>query len=68
MIHSEFVSGDSRGSIRQIAQGGGGLAQLKLRGLAKVEGVFVFGMAAYNLIRLPKLLSTRGEVCPEGGR
>ena len=35
----------------------GGLAQVKLRGLAKVEALFTFGLAAYNLIRLPKLLA-----------
>jgi transposase/IS5 family transposase len=34
----------------------GGLAQVKLRGLAKVKALFTFGLAAYNLIRLPKLL------------
>jgi transposase len=34
----------------------GGLAQLKMRGLAKVKAAFTFGLAAYNLIRLPKLL------------
>jgi transposase len=34
----------------------GGLIQLKVRGLAKVRAVFTFGLAAYNLIRLPKLL------------
>lgn len=33
-----------------------GLAQVKLRGLAKVNAAFIFGLAAYNLIRLPKLL------------
>jgi hypothetical protein len=27
-----------------------------LRGLAKVRAHFTFGLAAYNLIRLPKLL------------
>jgi transposase len=42
----------------------GGLAQVKVRGLAKVRAVFVFGVAAYNLVRLPKLLAARGEVCP----
>jgi transposase len=46
----------------------GGLAQLKLRGLAKVESVFVFGMAAYNIIRLPKLFLATGEVCLEGAK
>jgi transposase len=42
----------------------GGLAQVKVRGLAKVRAVFVFGIAAYNLVRLPKLLAPRGDVCP----
>jgi IS5 family transposase len=43
----------------------GGLAQVKVRGLAKVRAVFVFAIAAYNLVRLPKLLAPRGEVCLE---
>jgi transposase len=34
----------------------GGLAQLKVRGLEKVRAAFIFGLAAYNLIRIPKLL------------
>ncbi|NJO35064.1 MAG: transposase [Rhodospirillales bacterium] len=34
----------------------GGLAQLKVRGLEKAKTVFTFGLVAYNLIRLPKLL------------
>ena len=34
----------------------GGLAQLKVRGLAKAKTAFTFGLAAYNLVRLPKLL------------
>jgi transposase len=34
-----------------------GLAKVKLRGRARVDGVFVLALAAYNLIRLPKLLS-----------
>ena len=33
-----------------------GLAQVKLRGLARVDFAFVLGLAAYNLVRLPKLL------------
>ena len=33
-----------------------GLAQLKLRGLDKVNAAFLFALAAYDLIRLPKLL------------
>jgi len=35
----------------------GGLAQVKLRGLPKVNALFTLGLAAYNLIRLPKLLA-----------
>ena len=34
-----------------------GLAHVKLRGPARVDCVFVFGLAACNLVRLPKLLS-----------
>ncbi len=33
-----------------------GLAQVKVRGLAKVQAVFIFGILAYNLVRIPKLL------------
>ena len=35
----------------------GELAQVKLRGIAKVRALFVFGLVAYNLIRIPKLLA-----------
>jgi transposase len=34
-----------------------GLAKVKVRGCAKVEAVFTFAVAAYNLIRIPKLLA-----------
>jgi len=34
----------------------GGLRQTKLRGLAKVDWAFTFAAAAYNLVRLPKLI------------
>lgn len=34
----------------------GGLAQVKVRGLAKVQAVFIFAILAYNLVRIPKLL------------
>jgi transposase len=34
----------------------GGIAQLKVRGLAKVQAVFTFAILAYNLLRIPKLL------------
>lgn len=33
----------------------GGLRQVKLRGLEKVEWQFIFSCAAYNLLRIPKL-------------
>jgi transposase len=42
----------------------GGLGQLKVRGLDKVRAAFVFAVAAYNIVRLPKLLAPRGDVCP----
>jgi transposase len=42
----------------------GGLTQVKVRGLAKVRAAFLFAMAAYNIVRLPKLLAPRGEVRP----
>ena len=38
--------------------------QVKVRGLAKVRAVFVFAMAAYNIVCLPKLLAPKGEVRP----
>jgi hypothetical protein len=41
------------GWTKQVA----GLAQVKLRGLARVDFAFVLGLAAYNLVRLPKLLA-----------
>ena len=46
----------------------GGLAQLKVRGLDKVRTVFIFAMAAYNIVRLPKLLHSAGDVCLDGGK
>jgi transposase len=42
----------------------GGLTQVKVRGLAKVRAAFVFAMAAYNIVRLPKLIASRGERRP----
>ena len=39
------------GWMKQI----GGLRKVKLRGLENVEWLFVFGCAAYNLLRIPKL-------------
>ncbi len=34
-----------------------GLAKVKVRGLPKVQAVFTFAAAAYNLVRIPKLLA-----------
>jgi transposase len=44
---------ESFGWVKEVA----GLAQVKLRGLARVDCAFVLGLAAYNLVRLPKLLA-----------
>ena len=38
-------------------KGSAGLAKVKLRGRARVDAVFTLALAAYNLIRLPKLLA-----------
>jgi IS5 family transposase len=35
-----------------------GLRQTKLRGLAKVDWAFTFAAAAYDLVRLPKLIGS----------
>jgi IS5 family transposase len=39
------------GWLKQTA----GMRQVKLRGLEKVQWLFVFSCAAYNLLRIPKL-------------
>jgi hypothetical protein len=38
-------------------KGSAGLAKVKLRGRARIDAVFTLALAAYNLIRLPKLLA-----------
>src|SRR4029077_17505069 len=43
---------------------GGGLPQARVPVLDKVRAVFVLAMAAYNIVRLPKLLAPRGQVRP----
>jgi len=40
------------GWIKTVA----GLRKTKLKGLAKVDWAFTFAAAAYNLVRLPKLV------------
>ena len=46
-----------RGGER-LAQGGGRWRKTRHRGVARVGWMFTLGAAAYNLIRLPKLLPT----------
>ena len=53
------ISQRCRKRIKEVfgwAKGSAGLAKVKLRGQAKVDAVFTLALAAYNLIRLPKLL------------
>lgn len=53
------VSQRCRKRIEEIfgwAKSAAGLAKVKLRGRARVETVFTLALAAYNLVRLPKLL------------
>jgi hypothetical protein len=45
---------EANGWIKQV----GGTAQTKLRGVERVEWMFVLKATAYNLIRLPRLLAT----------
>jgi hypothetical protein len=42
----------------------GGLTQVRVRGLDKVRAAFAFAMAAYDIVRLPKLLARKGEGRP----
>ncbi len=46
-------------------KGTGPLRQVKLRGLAKVDWIFVFSCAAHNLLRLPRLLATPAPQVPQ---
>ena len=39
----------------------GGLAQEKVRGLAKVRAAFIFAMAAHNIVRLARLYRPEGR-------
>ena len=43
----------------------GPLAQVKLRGLANVDWVFVFSCAAHNLLRLPRLIASQPQQGPQ---
>jgi transposase len=46
-------------------KGTGPLRQVKLRGLAKVDWIFVFSCSAHNLLRLPRLLANQVQQHPE---
>ena len=53
------ISQRCRKRIEEIfgwAKSAAGLSKVKLRGRARVDAVFTLALAAYNLIRLPKLL------------
>jgi transposase len=52
------ISGRCRKRIEEVfgwVKGSAGLAKVKLRGRKRVDAVFTLALAAYNLIRLPKL-------------
>lgn len=58
--HGYAVSQRCRKRIEEVfgwGKSAAGLAKVKLRGRARVEAVFTLGLAAYNLVRLPKLLA-----------
>ena len=46
----------------------GGLHQLRVRGIEKVRTIFTLTLAAYNIVRLPKLLAATGQVCLNAAR
>ena len=48
------------GWLKQI----GPLRQVKLRGLEKVDWLFVFSCAAHNLMRLPTLIALGRQISP----
>jgi transposase len=53
------ISGRCRKRIEEVfgwIKSSAGLAKVKLRGRARVDAAFTLALAAYNLIRLPKLL------------
>jgi len=56
---SYAVSQRCRKRIEEVfgwTKGSAGLAKIKLRGRARVDAAFTIALAAYNLVRLPKLL------------
>jgi len=59
--HAGYATSQRRRKLVEEAFGWaktiGGLARVKLRGLPRIRYQFTFAMAAYNLIRMPKLLA-----------
>jgi len=59
--HAGYATSQRRRKLVEEAFGWaktiGGLARVKLRGLLRIGYQFTFAMAAYNLIRMPKLLA-----------
>jgi hypothetical protein len=64
-----YAVGLSRGWLVEKSFGwlkqSGPLRQVKLRGLEKVDWLFVFSCAAHNLIRLPRLMAQQHECRPD---
>jgi transposase len=62
--HAGYCRSQKKRKLVEEAFGWGktiaGMAKVKVRGLAKVRYQFTFAMAAYNLIRMPKLLAAAG--------
>ena len=58
--HASYAVGQRKRKLIEEAFGWAktiaGLAKVKVRGLARVRHQFMFAMAAYNLIRMPRLL------------
>jgi IS5 family transposase len=61
--HKGYAISLSRRWLKQT----GPLRQVKLRGLEKVDWLFVFSCAAHNLLRLPRLIAkqTVAQLCPQ---
>lgn len=59
--HEGYATSQRRRKLVEEAFGWGktiaGLAKVKVRGLQRVRFKFTFAMAAYNLIRMPRLLA-----------
>lgn len=60
MRHNGYgISGRCRKRIEEVCgwiKSSAGLAKVTLRGRARIDAVFTLALAAYNMIRLPKLL------------